>query len=128
VRIEQVPESGPLQGLLLVTFRPAAVDASPAVAPSRHRGRRRMADLERDLQESRQTLHSTIEELEATNEKLASANEELQSTNEEMQSANEKSKPRARSCNRSTRNQTVNAELHEKVDELLHANDDMTNL
>jgi two-component system CheB/CheR fusion protein len=129
VRIEQIPESGPLQGLLLVTFRPAAVDASPAVAPARHRGRRRMADLERALQESRETLHSTIEELEAANEKLASANEELQSTNEEMQSANEElktSREELQSLNEEL--QTVNAELREKVDELSYANDDMTNL
>jgi two-component system, chemotaxis family, CheB/CheR fusion protein len=133
VFIEQVPESGPLQGLLLVTFRPAAVDTALAVAPGRHaaphRGRRRMVDLEQELQETRETLHSTIEEREVTNEKLASANEELQSTNEEMQSANEElktSREELQSLNEEL--QTVNAELLGKVDELSHANDDMTNL
>jgi two-component system CheB/CheR fusion protein len=133
VRIEQVPESGPLQGLLLVTFRPAVIDASPVVVPGQHtalrRGRRRMADLERELQGTRESLQSTIEELEATNEELTSANEELQSSNEEMRSTNEElktSREELQSLNEEL--QTVNAELRGKVDELLHANDDMTNL
>jgi two-component system CheB/CheR fusion protein len=133
VLIAPIPESGPLQGLLLVTFRPMAVDTAPAAAPEPHvalrRGRRRMVDLEQELQETRESLQSTIEELEATNEELTSANEELQSTNEEMQSANEElktSREELQSFNEEL--QTANAELRSKIDELSHANDDMTNL
>jgi two-component system CheB/CheR fusion protein len=133
VLVEQVPEVGPLQGLLLVTFRPTAAGTAPAVPPEPHtarrRGRRRLADLEQELQETRDSLHSTIEELEATNEELMSANEELQSANEEMQSANEElktSKEELQSFNEEL--QTANAELRSKIDELSHANDDMTNL
>ena len=108
-------------------------DTSLAGAPEPHaaprRGRRRALDLERELQETRESLHRTIEALEATNGELTSANEELQSTNEEMQSANEElktSREELQSLNEEL--QTVNAELRSKVDELAHANDDMTNL
>lgn len=132
VLIEPVPEAGALHGLLLVTFQSAATDPTMAAAPGPpppRRGRRRAGDLEQELQETRASLQSTIEELEVTNEELTSANEELQSTNEEMQSANEElktSREELQSLNEEL--QTVNAELRGKVDELSHANDDMTNL
>lgn len=58
--------------------------------------RRKINDLENELQITRENLQSTIEELEtsneelqATNEELLASNEELQSTNEELQSVNE---------------------------------------
>jgi two-component system CheB/CheR fusion protein len=130
--VERITEAPPLRGLLLVSFRPTAdpPTAPPAELPGRVRqGRRRRADVERELQETRESLQSTIEELEAANEELTSANEELQSTNEETQSANEElktSKEEMQSLNEEL--QTVNAELRSKIDELSHANDDMTNL
>ncbi|MFW5828012.1 MAG: CheR family methyltransferase, partial [Alkalispirochaeta sp.] len=84
--------------------------------------RRRIADLESDLQISRENLQATIEELEtsneelqATNEELLSSNEELQSTNEELQSVNEELI-------------TVNSEYQKKIDELSELNDDTNNL
>jgi PAS domain S-box-containing protein len=133
VIVERVNASAALQGLLLVTFRPVAADATPAASastsPPPPRRRRRLLDVERELQETRESLQNTIEVLEATNEELTSANEELQSTNEEMQSANEElktSREEMQSLNEEL--QTVNAELHSKVDALSHANDDMTNL
>jgi two-component system CheB/CheR fusion protein len=133
VLIEPIPKSESLQGLLLLTFRLTVTDTSLAGAPEPHaaprRGRRRALDLERELQETHESLHRTIEALEATNQELTSANEELQSTNEEMQSANEElktSREELQSLNEEL--QTVNAELRGKVDELAHANDDMTNL
>jgi len=58
--------------------------------------RQHVADLETELQATRddflaaqESLQATIEELNATNEELQAANEELQSTNEELNSANE---------------------------------------
>ncbi|NJM11411.1 MAG: hypothetical protein HC889_05585 [Synechococcaceae cyanobacterium SM1_2_3] len=82
----------------------------------------RIADLERDLQISKENLQATIEELEtsneelqATNEELLAANEELQSTNEELQSVNEEL-------------YTVNAEYQNKITELGELNNDMMNL
>ena len=84
--------------------------------------KRRISDLESDLQYTRENLQATIEELEtsneelqATNEELVSSNEELQSTNEELQSVNEELI-------------TVNSEYQKKIEELSELNSDMNNL
>jgi len=80
-----------------------------------------IADLEEDLQRSRENLQSAIEqqetsaeELQSTNEELIASNEELQSSNEELQSINEELA-------------TLNAEYQEKNDELQVANNDIDN-
>ncbi len=82
----------------------------------------RIADLELELQFTRENLQATVEELEtsneelqATNEELLASNEELQSTNEELQSVNEELF-------------TVNAEHQQKIEELTELNNDMENL
>lgn len=79
----------------------------------------RIRELEREAQEMRQNLASSIqdqetvnEELQATNEELVAANEELQSTNEELQSVNEEL-------------YTVNTEYQQKIDELERVNADL---
>ena len=84
--------------------------------------------IERELQETREHLQSTIEDLEtvnagfrSSNEKLVSVNEELQSTNEEL----ETSKEELQSVNEEL--QTVNAELNTKIEELDRANIDLHN-
>ena len=84
--------------------------------------RQRIADLEQELQYTKENLQATIEELEtaneelqATNEELLASNEELQSTNEELQSVNEELI-------------TVNAEHQMKIQELIDLNADMNNL
>ncbi len=81
----------------------------------------RVAQLERDLQSTRENLQASIEqqetaneELQAANEELLAANEELQSTNEELESVNEEL-------------YTVNAEYQGKILELTELNDDMEN-
>jgi len=71
---------------------------------------RRVADLERELGETRLTLQTSIEELEATNEELQAANEELMSSNEELQSTNEE----LQSVNEEL--YTVNAEYNAKLE------------
>jgi two-component system, chemotaxis family, CheB/CheR fusion protein len=83
--------------------------------------RQRVADLERDLSDTRISLQAALEdrettneELQASNEELLSANEELQSTNEELESVNEEL-------------YTVNAEYQSKIQELLQLNDDLDN-
>jgi len=89
----------------------------------------RIAELERELQTSRESHQATIEELESSNEELKSTNEEIQSANEELQSTNEElesSREELQSLNEEL--QTVNAELQSKVDELSAAHDDMRNL
>ena len=48
-----------------------------------------IAQLEAELRDASEQLHTTVEELETSNEELRSSNEELSSVNEEMQSSNE---------------------------------------
>ena len=89
----------------------------------------RVAELEQELQETRESHHSIVEELESSNEELKSTNEELQSSNEELQSTNEElesSKEELQSLNEEL--QTVNSELQSKVQELSEARDDINNL
>ena len=88
-----------------------------------------MAELELDLQFTKQVTRRRSRSWRAANEELKATNEELQSTNEELQSANEEletSKEEMQSLNEEL--QTVNAELQGKVEELSRANDDMKNL
>ncbi len=82
---------------------------------------RRIADLEREFQESQNDLRATIQrletvngELQAANEELLTANEELQSSTEELQSVNEEL-------------YTVNTEHQLKLDELTMMTDDLSN-
>lgn len=89
---------------------------------AREEAQQRIADLEQDLQFSKENLQATIEELEtaneelqATNEELLASNEELQSTNEELQSTNEEL-------------YTVNTEHQQKITELTELNNDVYNL
>ena len=79
----------------------------------------RVAELEKELAYTRESLQATVEEAQATNEELTSANEEMQSTNEEMQSTNEEletSKEELQSVNEELT--TVNSELQSKIDQL----------
>jgi two-component system CheB/CheR fusion protein len=89
----------------------------------------KVAELEQELRETRESHQSTVEELESSNEELKSTNEELQSSNEELQSTNEElesSKEELQSLNEEL--QTVNSELQSKVQELSEAQDDINNL
>ena len=85
--------------------------------------------IEKELNETKERLQSTIEELETANEEFRSSNEELLSVNEELQSANEEletSKEELQSVNEELH--TVNSELRSNIDELDRANSDLTNL
>ena len=88
-----------------------------------------IAEIERELQVTRENLQATIEGQEAANEELKSANEELQSTNEELQSMNEEMET-AKEELQSTNEElvTVNSELHAKIEELSDLNNDINNL
>ena len=70
-----------------------------------------VAELQRELAATRETLQQTIEELETSNEELQSLNEELQSTNEELQSTNEEM-------------ETANEELQSTNEELITVNEE----
>ena len=82
----------------------------------------RIAELEFELNQTRENLQAVIEELEttneeqqATNEELIASNEELQSTNEELHSVNEEL-------------HTVNTEYQSKIQQLVELNNDIDNL
>lgn len=131
--VVRIFEPEALSGLLLASFRPSAVAPELPPSPAAHRSDKGqkgyVAQLERDLKQTMQTLQNTVEELETANEELKSTVEELQSTNEEMQSANEEletSQEELQSLNEELN--TVNTELRLKVDELSEATDDMQNL
>ncbi|HKS35629.1 MAG TPA: chemotaxis protein CheB, partial [Verrucomicrobiae bacterium] len=127
----QQPEN--LRGLLLVVFEETEptqpVKATKARRATRGQPRHRAAELEKELQYTKEHLQTTIEELETSNEELKSTNEELQSTNEELQSTNEEletSKEEMHSLNEEL--VTVNTELQSKVEQLTQAQGDMKNL
>ena len=132
VTIQQLHESGPLQGLVIIVFTDVAapMGAKEAGRPAKfHTGNARLAEVEQELVQVRGEARATHEEMQTSQEELRSANEELQSTNEELQSTNEElttSKEEMQSMNEELR--TVNAELQTKVDELSRVSSDMKNL
>jgi two-component system CheB/CheR fusion protein len=137
INLRVIPIRAPrdVAGNYLVVFEDLDREVQTATSPdASHRGgeqgeQARIAELEEELQKTRETHQSTVEELESSNEELKSTNEELQSSNEELQSTNEElesSKEELQSLNEEL--QTVNSELQNKVEELAAAYDDMNNL
>jgi two-component system CheB/CheR fusion protein len=132
VSVERLDETGPLHGLVMITFAevaaPVVVRATGRASKTHHRSAR-LVELERELRQVRAEASTTHEEMQTSQEELRSANEELQSTNEELQSTNEElttSKEEMQSLNEEL--QTLNAELQAKVDELSRTSNDMKNL
>ncbi|MDQ7825972.1 MAG: chemotaxis protein CheB [Candidatus Eremiobacteraeota bacterium] len=124
------PLPGTVEKLFVITFMERKdLAASIAEKGSDDYDRGRTADLEQELQATREHLQSALEAMEISNEELKSANEELQSTNEELQSTNEEvetAKEELQSTNEEL--VTVNSELQAKVDDLTRANNDINNL
>src|SRR5437899_1510596 len=82
----------------------------------------RIADLETELESTKEKLQAATEaedtthqELEAANEELLAGNEELQSSNEELESVNEELT-------------TLNTEYQQKISELIVSNNDLENV
>jgi two-component system CheB/CheR fusion protein len=87
------------------------------------------AQLQQELDSTREFLQATIEEHESTGEELKSANEEILSSNEELQSTNEElqsAKEELQSANEEL--VTVNEEVHRRNQELGRLNDELINL
>lgn len=129
--VKPVIEDDVARGLLLITFEDVVSETHslPANRLPVADSEQRIADLEREVSAKEEYLKTTIEELETSNEELKYTNEEVQSANEELQSTNEEmetSKEELQSVNEELL--TVNIELHEKIDELSRANNDMINL
>jgi two-component system CheB/CheR fusion protein len=77
----------------------------------------RLAEIEKELNITRDHLQNFIEELETSNEELQSLNEELQSTNEELQSAIEELETSNEEL------QSANEEMHAAYSELKVVNE-----
>jgi two-component system CheB/CheR fusion protein len=75
--------------------------------------------LQRELEESKQSLEAAYEELQSTNEELETTNEELQSTVEELETTNEE----LQSTNEEL--ETMNEELQSTNEELQTMNDEL---
>ncbi len=136
VDLHVCPQKAPkeLAGRLLVVFEDIDIDPEENESGKCKNGTKwpdasRIAELEHELQVTRESHQTTIEELESSNEELKSTNEEIQSSNEELQSTNEElesSKEELQSLNEELH--TVNSELQSKVEELSAVHDDMRNL
>lgn len=119
------------KNMLLLSFQDVA---KPTEKSSRSRVAKsaeltRIAELEQELLQLKESYQTIIEEQQASNEELKSTNEEMQSTNEEMQSSNEEletSKEELQSVNEELI--TVNSELQTKMDQLSVSQNDMKNL
>lgn len=134
---ELIPDSarGPaLLHIAVVRPRPAALPPAaapdgaapevpdlPGFAPDEARDDR-LADLEAELQSTKESLQSTVEQLQSANEELQSTNEELLAANEELQASNEE----LHSLNEELH--TVNAEFERKNTQLQQLNADLDNL
>lgn len=132
--IEPTPSPGNNGGeslyLVLFTDVGGPLKREEAIAaPPEANGHANIAELERELRDTRERLQATIEEYETSLEEVKSSNEEMLSVNEEIQSTNEElesSKEELQSVNEELH--TVNAELNNKIDELGRANTDLHNL
>ncbi|HER10086.1 MAG TPA: PAS domain S-box protein [Bacteroides sp.] len=132
VNIQWIHKPEPLYGKLMIIFTDVLQPADTKFPEKK--GRKavnsiREAELEQELQHTREEMQNILEEMQTSQEELKSTNEELQSTNEELQSTNEElttSKEEMQSLNEEL--QTVNAELMAKVDDYSRVNNDMKNL
>ena len=105
----------------------AAEQRSPSARAAKQE-RKRINDLELELNETRDYLLSIQEQHEASVEALEAANEEIQSANEELQSVNEEletSKEELESSNEELI--TVNEEMNSRYIELNRLNNDLIN-
>ena len=130
--VQPVTEPASVKGLILILIEPLVLpeedDRTVSEEPQSTQNHR-IAELEQDLNSTRQYLQTTIEELETSNEELKATNEELQSSNEELQSTNEEletTKEELQSINEEL--MTVNTELEDKINALSRANNDLNNL
>jgi two-component system CheB/CheR fusion protein len=88
-----------------------------------------LAQLEQELQHSREQLATIIEQYETSVEELKASNEELQAINEELRSTSEElesSKEELQSVNEELI--TANAEMQARIEDTAKANDDLHNI
>ncbi len=132
LRVNTASESGGFSDtiIVLIELLPPEDAATPSIAPAipllsfdlDAEAARHIADLEAELQQTREHLQTTIAELETTNEEYQATNEELLASNEELQSANEE----LQSLNEELH--TLNAENQSRIAQLTDLNADINNL
>ena len=130
VSITALPVEGDNEDLFLVSF---VDDPTPKLSPSRPfelaADASRVAQLEQELEATREDLQSAIRELEIANEDQKAINEEAMSVNEEFQSTNEEletSKEELQSLNEELT--ALNSQLHETVEQQRAASNDLQNI
>jgi two-component system, chemotaxis family, CheB/CheR fusion protein len=120
-----IPEDKFRQKVIVILFRDSKAEEiigeDVEIFDKKNHSNRYIAELEKELKETKDRLEEAFEALEIANansqaysEELVSGNEEMQSSNEELQSINEEL-------------QTVNNEHQAKIKELGELNDDLTN-
>jgi two-component system CheB/CheR fusion protein len=123
-------DSGADADFLLVLFDEVEQTMSQEIARAPGENRDAvLAQLEEELQRTKDILQDTIEHSAVSTEELRASNEELQAINEELRSATEEletSKEELQSVNEELI--TVNYELKVKVEETGKVNDDLNNL
>jgi len=127
----RAPLAAPPDPVRRISADPARKRTARPAVPENRAGKkdRRIADLERELEDSRQHLRTLLhdydsadEELRSTNLRALAANEELRNINEELRTAREQ----VQSANEEL--ETLNQELHDGNRELGYAADDLMNL
>lgn len=121
LRVERLQPLGAKRSFVVVGFIATPPGGPPITTPP-DEAVRRLADLEAELDYTRQHLSATTEELTATNEELHAANEELHATNEELHITNEE----LHSANEEQ--STLNAELRRMNAELWQLSADVDHL
>ena len=107
---------------------PPPLPSGPLGKTGEHLLRRRNAELERELRETRDYVQSLQQQHDTAHDELQASNEEVQSTNEELQSINEEletSKEELESGNEELI--TVNEEMAYRNGELSRLNSDLNN-
>jgi two-component system CheB/CheR fusion protein len=138
VNIEVIPLKNLRERCFLILFEESQKVGRrvPAESPQPSRSSRPslkeprgVAELERELAETRDYVQSIQEQHEASNEELQASNEEVQSANEELQSINEEletAKEELESSNEELT--TLNEEMVNRNSELNRLNSDLLNL
>ena len=128
IGIEVIPLSGAGGHAFLILFADRSrlpLDRRPPAATSalsESEKDRRLANLERELEGTREYMRAASEEHEAVQEELRSAHEEMVSANEEFQSTNEELETSKEEI------QSTNEELTTTIDELQSRNEELARL
>jgi two-component system CheB/CheR fusion protein len=116
ITVQAIAEPSALRGSVMIVFTDVATLRELRGSGKATRSTSDMlAQMERELEQSRQEARITRDEMQTFQEEARCANEEMQSMNEELQSTNEEL-------------QMLNHELSAKVSDLSRLNNDMKNL